>query len=44
MNENLFEPIEVLEPLSYEMDSLISLSATVKCNTGHVCKTGEVIL
>ena len=41
MNEIFFEPIELLEPLSLELDSLIDLNVTVKCSAGHVCKVGE---
>jgi hypothetical protein len=40
MNENLFEPIELLAPLTFDMDALIYLDNVVKCDKGIVCKVG----
>ena len=42
MNENFFEPIELLEPLSLELDSFICLT-TLHCNQGYICKVGTIM-
>ena len=41
MNEMLFEPLELLEPIPFNADITSISSLTVKCDTGYVCKVGE---
>jgi len=41
MNELLFEPLELLEPIPLNADIMTISSLTVRCDTGYVCKVGE---
>jgi hypothetical protein len=42
MNENLFVPIELIEPLNIMADFDCVIQVTIKCNgPGYICMVGE---